>query len=284
MTPQNTEFEPTHVLLVEGDRRPSDLTSRERVDRTNAAFFASLDRADEVALRCNVEWCADEFPDIARQLVSSAVRAETDDESADEFTTLIGDGADFRAGIRFLLDRTSHHRSYMLDSIDLYQRGDMVVTFDPEHDRFELDGAAADPEFVSIVRTAVAETGARLIPGGVRAEWTSGDGRQIRLDPPYLDEENWIRIHLHHLKAVTVDDRRRHITFEWDEDHVGTRRPADDSPTDGLLGRLRQSIFPPPRSPPRESFVDSPDAYEDVASGLERVSKHLDFEIKDGSS
>lgn len=269
-----SQFDPTHVLLVQGDRPPTDLDTREKVDRTNAALFAALDRVDEVSIRCNLDWCADDFPDIADQLASKTTQTEADGE----FTTLIGTVRDLREELRLLLDRTTHHRSYMIESITLARHGEVVVAFDPEHDTFELD-TSKDPELAATVRSAVEETGARLVPGGVLAEWTD-DGRRIRLEPPYLSESDWGLTDLRHLEAVTVEHGTRLITFDWADDHVGSHRPDDSPDADGFLGRFRQSIFPPPRAPPREASFDSRDAFEKAVSGFEQLSTPMGFELE----
>ncbi len=272
MSDSPSAFDPTHVLLVAPSGSPLDLATREVIERSNAALFAALEHVDEVDLFVDLEWCAAEFPEVADALAARTTRIEADESSAH----FRGDPSALRRELRFLLDRTTHHRVDMVDRIELRRDGEITARFVPARDELELD-AADETGVVDAVRTAATDAGARLVSGGVLVEWTDGD-RRLRIDPPALDVEGWGVADLRHLEAAVCYPRKRRIELHWDDEYDG-RGPDEPVDADGLLERVRSTIAPPPRAPPAATTVESGAAFEAVADAFRRLAEHFEFEV-----
>ncbi|AFO56223.1 MULTISPECIES: hypothetical protein [unclassified Natrinema] len=245
MSQQNSEFNPTHVLIVTGDQAAG-------IRATNAAIDAALDHADTVDIWLSEDQLADDHPDLVASLRDAFARVNDE--------RFRGDVDDVRHSLSELLSMTSFHRFVSLTRLDASRDGQRLLTYVPDHRTFKIDESVS-PDLDTAIRSSIESESAALLPAGTLADWYA-DGQHYELSPPNLCLEGEGCHKLTNITSVDLDDERREIRLEW------------ETGSDLTIAKIINKIGP---TKPRQLQFDSAERYEAVARVFEALSTELDW-------
>lgn len=251
MSRQDSEFEPTHVLVVtdEGD-------TDSEVAATNAAIDAVLEHADTVEVWLDEEQLASDRPKLTATLREAFNRIEDGH--------IRGRVDAVRFALSELLSDTSFHRFVSLERLEAGRDDQTILSYVPDHRTFEVDTDTATG-LTSDIRGAIETEAAALLPAGPIVDWYS-EGKHYELSPPYLciDGEGCHR--LTKIDSIELDDEERAITIEW-----SSRSGSVVSTVLSKLGPGRPTTF----------RFESHNRFEDVATAFRDLAAALDLPVRD---
>lgn len=246
MSRQDSEFDPTHVLVV------TDSEDSEEIRATNAAVDAVLDHADVVDIWINKAQLRDDHPSLVDSLENAFVQVDGDHFS--------GEVDAVRASLSELLSVSSFHRFISLERLEASRGDETLLYYVPDHRQFRID-ASVSPGVDDAIRGAIEHEDAALLPAGSLSDWYD-DGTHYELSPPHLCVDDKTCHDLTQISHIELDDDRHEIRIEW-----GGR-------STGLVSNALSKVGP---SKPSRFQFDSVNRYETVAAAFGRLRSELDW-------